>query len=147
MNEQDKGGTPHGFAGVEAGEFLELFVQGESDYGLYQVVSIHDETLGASAWWVIEVDFVTRSWLTDTSTADNGDDIRVKIFQPPTSGDDGDNSGAVSKTFNLQIRSKDYTEETSRDMQCNNGEVRWSGINSLVNVEVAGNNSVGVPTR
>ena len=88
LNEEDNAGTPHGFAGVEAGEMIELFVQGEPEFGLYEVVDVHDETNGAAQWWVIEVNFVRT--LEDTSTADNGDLIRVKIFQAPTGGNAGD---------------------------------------------------------
>ena len=84
LNEKDNSGTPHGFAGVEAGELIELFVQGADEYGLYEVVDVHDETNGATQWWVIEVNFVRT--LEDTSTADNGDIIRVKIFNAPSGG-------------------------------------------------------------
>jgi hypothetical protein len=84
LNEKDNAGTPHGFAGVKAGELIELFVQGANEYGLYEVVEAHDETNGATQWWVIEVNFVRT--LEDTSTADNGDIIRVKIFNAPSGG-------------------------------------------------------------
>ena len=84
LNELDNDGTPHGFEGVEAGELIELFVQGSPEYGLYEVVATHDETNGAAQWWVIEVSFVRT--LVDTSTADNGDLIRVKIFNAPSGG-------------------------------------------------------------
>ena len=82
LNELDNDGTPHGFAGVNAGDFLELFVQGEADYGLFTVVAVHDETEGTNKYWVIDVDFV-RAFEPD-STADNADDLRLKIFQAPT---------------------------------------------------------------
>ena len=85
LNEEDNAGTPHGFDNVEAGNLLELFVEGEPDYGLFDVVDVHDETNGAASWWVIEVNFVRA--LSDTSLASNGDNIRVKIFQAPTGGD------------------------------------------------------------
>ena len=84
LNELDNDGTPHGFEGVEAGELIELFVQGKAEYGLYEVVEAHDETNGAAQWWVIEVVFVRT--LEDTSTADNGDIIRIKIFNAPSGG-------------------------------------------------------------
>ena len=84
LNELDNDGTPHGFEGVEAGELIELFVQGKAEYGLYEVVEAHDETNGAAQWWVIEVVFVRT--LEDTSTADNGDIIRIKIFNAPEGG-------------------------------------------------------------
>lgn len=107
LNEEDNAGTPHGFANVGAGEFIELFVQGQPEYGLYEVVDVHDETSGASSWWVIEVNFVRT--LEDTSTADNGDLIRVKIFQAPTGGDVssflnkyGDNIGDATASINYE---------------------------------------------
>jgi hypothetical protein len=84
LNERDNAGTSHGFAGVEAGELIELFVQGADEYGLYEVVDIHDETNGAAQWWVIEVTFVRT--LEDTSTTGTGDIIRVKIFNAPEGG-------------------------------------------------------------
>ena len=87
LNEIDNSGSPHGFDNVEAGEFIELFVQGQPEYGLYEVVDVHDETGGASQWWVIEVNFVRT--LENTSTADNGDLIRVKIFKAPIGADPG----------------------------------------------------------
>ena len=84
LNERDNAGTPHGFAGVEAGELIELFVQGADEYGLYEVVDVHDETNGAAQWWVIEVTFVRT--LEDASTTSTGDIIRVKIFNAPEGG-------------------------------------------------------------
>jgi len=82
LNELDNDGTPHGFAGVKAGDFLELFVQGEADYGLFTVVAVHDETEGTNKYWVIDIDFV-RAFEPD-STADNSNNLRLKIFQAPT---------------------------------------------------------------
>ena len=84
LNEEDSAGTPHGFDNVEAGNLLELFVEGESDYGLFEVVDVHDETNGVASWWVIEVNFVRA--LSDTSLASNGDNIRLKIFSAPSGG-------------------------------------------------------------
>ena len=82
LNELDSDGTPHGFANVNEGDLIELFVQGEADYGLFTVVAIHDESDGDIKYWVIDVDFV-RS-LDSESTADNADNLRVKIIQPPS---------------------------------------------------------------
>ena len=84
LNERDNAGTSHGFAGVEAGELIELFVQGADEFGLYEVVDVHDETNGAAQWWVIEVTFVRT--LEDASTTSTGDIIRVKIFNAPEGG-------------------------------------------------------------
>ena len=88
LNEEDNAGTPHGFSNVKVGNLLELFVEGDPDYGLFEVVDVHDETNGASSWWVIEVNFVRA--LSDTSLASNGDNIRLKIFEAPSGGDAGD---------------------------------------------------------
>ena len=85
LNELDNDGTPHGFANVIAGDLIELFVQGDADYGLFNVVEVHDETQGAAQYWMIDVEFV-RS-LSATSKADNADDVRVKISKPPSGGD------------------------------------------------------------
>lgn len=82
LNELDNDGTPHGFANVNVGDLIELFVQGEDDYGLFTVVEVHDESQGAAQYWVIDVEFV-RS-LSATSKADNADGVRVKIIQPPS---------------------------------------------------------------
>ena len=88
LNELDNDGTPHGFANVIAGDLIELFVQGDADYGLFNVVEVHDETQGAAQYWMIDVEFV-RS-LSATSKVDNADDVRVKISKPPSGGDAGD---------------------------------------------------------
>jgi hypothetical protein len=85
LNELDNTGTPHGFANVSAGDLIELFVEGQPDYGLFTVIAIHDETDGANKYWVIDVEFV-RSLSAD-STVDNQDKLRVKIIKPPTAGD------------------------------------------------------------
>ena len=118
LNEIDNSGTPHGFAGVEAGEMVELFVQGQPEYGLYEVIDVHDETNGAAQWWVIEVSFVRT--LETTSTVDNGDLVRVKIFQAPTGADPGtfllkygdkieDASGPVYYEWNNNVRMESST--------------------------------------
>ena len=88
LNEIDNDGTPHGFANVNVGDLIELFVQGESDYGLFTVVEVHDESQGAAQYWVIDVEFV-RS-LSDASKADNADNVRVKIIQPPSAEGESD---------------------------------------------------------
>jgi hypothetical protein len=88
LNELDNDGTPHGFANVNVGDLIELFVQGQSDYGLFTVVEVHDESQGAAQYWVIDVEFV-RS-LSASSKADNADDVRVKIIQPPSAEGESD---------------------------------------------------------
>ena len=85
INQEDTTGTLHGFLNVDAGKLIQLFVEGQDDFGLYEVVDVHDETQGASSWWVIDVNFVRD--FDGTSDAANGDNIRVKIFSAPTGAD------------------------------------------------------------
>ena len=84
FHETDKDGTPHGFNNVEPGNLLELFVQGAAEYGLYEVVEVHDQTHLANPYWAIDVNFVRT--LEPSSAAGNGDLIRLKTFQAPTGG-------------------------------------------------------------
>ena len=80
----DNAGTPHGFDNVEPGNLLELFVEGKSEYGLFEVVEVHDFTGGASDYWVIDVDFVRT--LENTTRFDNNETCRLKIFKAPEGG-------------------------------------------------------------
>jgi len=126
LNELDSNGTPHGFANVVEGDLIELFVEGDADYGLFTVVATHDETGGTNKFWVIDVEFV-RS-LTAESTADNADNLRVKIIKPPSSGDagafvmkSGDTmTGAlkvVEPSADEDAASKKYVDENVRPIQ------------------------------
>ena len=86
FNEIDSDGTPHAFADVDDGELLEIFVEGSPEYGLYEVVGqAHDETQGASSFWVIDVNFVRT--LSATTAVGPGELCRFKIFMAPTGGD------------------------------------------------------------
>ena len=80
----DNAGTPHGFDNVEPGNLLQLFVEGEEEYGLFEVVEVHDFTDGAGDYWVIDVDFVRT--LENTTRFDNSETCRLKIFQAPEGG-------------------------------------------------------------
>ncbi len=102
LNELDNDGTPHGFANVNVGDLIELFVQGDADYGLFTVVEVHDESEGAAQFWVIDVEFV-RS-LSATSKLDNADDVRVKISKPPSGGDAGDFVLKTGDTMTGQLK-------------------------------------------
>ena len=85
FSETDKASVPHGFENVETGHLLELFVQGESDYGLFEVVEVHDETNNIQhPYYAIDVNFVRA--LSNTSKADTGDMVRMKTFQAPSGG-------------------------------------------------------------
>ena len=80
----DNAGTNHSFSNVEAGNLLELFVDGDPDYGLFEVVEVHDQTGGAGDYWIIDVKFVRT--LENTTRFTNGDVCRLKIFQAPEGG-------------------------------------------------------------
>jgi hypothetical protein len=86
FNEIDSDGTPHAFADVDDGELLEIFVEGSPEYGLYEVVGqAHDETQGASSFWVIDVNFIRT--LEPTTAIGPGELCRFKVFMAPTGGD------------------------------------------------------------
>ena len=125
LNELDSDGTPHGFANVDEGDLIELFVQGEADYGLFTVVAIHDETDGNVKYWVIDVDFVRA--LNSESKADNADSLRVKVIQPPSAGSEsgGDGNDHLSIKYNMKIAFISYTEEV-HTMVANPNESKWS---------------------
>ena len=88
LNSIDNSATPHGFTNVEVGHLIEVFAQGESDFGLYTVTEIHDESAGPASYWAFDVEFV-RALDNPASAAAPGDLIRVKTFQAPTGGDPG----------------------------------------------------------
>ena len=86
LNQADNAGTIHGFGNVKQGNLIELFVEGEADYGLFEVIALpHDESGGAASWWVIEVQYLRA--LSETSSAEPLDNIRIKIFEAPSGGD------------------------------------------------------------
>ena len=86
FNEIDSDGTLHSFADVDDGELLEIFVDGSPEYGLYEVVGkAHDETQGASSFWVIDVNFVRT--LEPTTAVGPGELCRFKVFMAPTGVD------------------------------------------------------------
>ena len=89
----DNAGTPHGFDNVEPGNLLQLFVEGKEEYGLFEVVEVHDFTDGAADYWVIDVKFVRT--LENTTRFDNGEICRLNIFKAP---EGGDANGFVLKT-------------------------------------------------
>ena len=83
FNTLDNSATPHGFDNVEADQLLELFVADSPDYGLFEVVEVHDYT-ASSDYWVIDVNFVRT--LEDTTRFDNDDVCRLKIASAPSGG-------------------------------------------------------------
>jgi len=85
----------------------------------------HDESQGAAQYWVIDVEFV-RS-LSASSKADNADDVRVKIIQPPSAEGEsgGDGNDHLSIKYNMKIAFISYTEEV-HTMVANPNESKWS---------------------
>ena len=89
FNEIDASGTPHGFAGVEENDLLELFVDGAPEYGLWSVVGTpHYETAAGASFWVIDVNF--QRTLEDDTSFHAGDLCRLKIFKAPEGGSASD---------------------------------------------------------
>ena len=85
FHEEDIAGTPHGFNNVDPGHLIELFVEGEPDYGLFEVVEVHDQTVGSpNPYYAIDVNFVRA--LSNTAKADPNDLVRMKTFQAPSGG-------------------------------------------------------------
>ena len=86
FNEIDSDGTPHAFADVADGELLEIFIDGSPEFGLFEVVGqAHDETDGASSFWVVDVNFIRTNEA--TTAVGPGELCRFKIFMAPTGGD------------------------------------------------------------
>ena len=86
FNEIDSDGTPHAFGDVDDGELLEIFIDGSPEYGLFEVIGkAHDETQGASSFWVVDVNFVRTNEA--TTAVGPGELCRFKIFMAPTGGD------------------------------------------------------------
>ena len=139
LNEEDNAGTPHGFENVEAGNLLELFVEGDTDYGLFEVVDVHDETNGAASWWVIEVNFVRA--LSDTSLASNGDNIRLKIFSAP---EGGTADGFVLKTGDTMTGN--LTIDKSANGPSNGGSVGQEAGLTLIGDRTGATNSAATIT-
>jgi hypothetical protein len=89
FNEIDSDGTQHGFADIDDGELLEIFVDGSPEFGLYEVKgAAHDETQGATSFWVIDVQFIRTN--EDTTAVAPGELCRFKVFHAPSGGEAGD---------------------------------------------------------
>ena len=126
LNELDSDGTPHGFANVNEGDLIELFVHGEADYGLFTVVAIHDESDGDIKYWVIDVEFVRA--LNPESKADNADSLRVKVIQPPS---------AEGESSDRYLLNGDVTTLTATSTILAHSNGKW------MNIQAAANNSSG----
>ena len=95
LNERDLNNTMHSFGGTEPGDLLEVFEEGDSDYGLYSIISIEkisSPNPGGISYTYISIDV-------DLERTGNGDmadgRARFKVFKAPSGGDA---SGFVLKT-------------------------------------------------
>ena len=87
INEKDKAGTIHSFANVEVGQLLEIFEAADSDYGLYEILDVTEQTGGgtgpipAYTYWSLDVALVRTGQGHKASGL-----ARFKIFSPPEGG-------------------------------------------------------------
>ena len=137
FNEIDTDGTPHAFGDVDDGELLEIFIDGSPEYGLYEVVGkAHDETEGATSFWVIDVNFV-RS-LEATTAVGPGELCRFKIFMAPSGGDA---SGFVMKTGDEMTGKLTLSDSTALNLK---GKIQVNGTTTgsrFLGTDSSGNTS------
>ena len=89
FNETDSDGIAHAFGDVDDGELLQIFIDGSPEFGLYEVVgAAHDETDGATSFWVIDVNFIRTN--EDTTAVAPSELCRFKVFMAPSGGAAGD---------------------------------------------------------
>ena len=89
FNQQDSEGVVHGFADVDDGELLQIFIEDSAEFALFEVVGqAHDETQGASSFWVIDVNFVRTN--EDSTSVAPSELCRFKVFMAPSGGDASD---------------------------------------------------------
>jgi len=81
LSKVDDAGVTHTFADTEQGQLIQLFEEGNEDFGLYQIESITGTDPGTTA-----VTF-TVSFVSGSGEATIGDLARLKIFSPPEGGD------------------------------------------------------------
>ena len=78
INTIDTDGKLHNFNDVEVGSYLEIFSPDDGDYGLYKVTGKSDETGGANAFWMFDVEHSRSNRpMADASLEDK---CRVKFF-------------------------------------------------------------------
>jgi len=134
FNEIDSEGTAHAFSDVDDGELLEIFVDGSPEFGLYEVKGqAHDETDGATSFWVVDVNFVRTN--EDTTAVAPSELCRFKIFMAPTGGD---SSGFVMKTGDEMSGKLTLTNTYSLNLK---GKIQING--STTSSRFLGTNSSG----
>ena len=109
LNERDLNNTVHNFGGTEAGDLLEIFEEGDADYGLYSIISIEkisNPNPGGISYTYISIDV-------DLERTGNGDmaegRARFKVFKAP---EGGDASGFVMKTGDTMSGDLDIDRST-----------------------------------
>ena len=112
----DNTSTPHGFDNITIGSYIEIFVEGAEDFGLYLVTDITDLSANATPYWVFTVDFVKSNNLLSTASGNS----RFKFFE--ISGGDvttllskygetvGDAVGPVNYEWNKSVTFKSTTD-------------------------------------
>jgi len=93
INTVSTDGTLHNFNDVEVGSYLEIFSPNDGDYGLYKVTGKSDETGGANAFWMFDVEHSRSNRpMADASMEDT---CRFKFF---TIADTAEPTSFVMKT-------------------------------------------------
>ena len=95
LNEKDLSNVVHNFGGTDQGDLIEIFEEGDADYGLYSIISIEKITNpnpGGISYTYVSID-VDLERTGNGHTADSR--ARFKVFKAPTGGDA---SGFVLKT-------------------------------------------------
>ena len=95
LNEKDLSNVVHNFGGTDQGDLIEIFEEGDADYGLYSIISIEklsNPNPGGISYTYISID-VDLERTGNGHTADSR--ARFKVFKAPSGGDA---SGFVLKT-------------------------------------------------
>ena len=128
FNELDSDNTPHGFAGVEEGDLLELFVDGSPEYGLWTVVGTpHYETAGPASFWVIDVDF--QRTLEDDTSFGAGDLCRLKIFKAPEGGSASEFVRKSGDEMSGALKFETAQNDTEYDVQSGQARIVFENTN------------------
>ena len=78
INTVDSDGKLHNFNDIEVNSYLEIFSPDDGDYGLYKVTGKSDETSGANAFWMFDVEHSRSN--RPRADASLEDKCRVKFF-------------------------------------------------------------------
>ena len=119
LNERDLNNTVHNFGGTDPGDLIEIFEEGDDDYGLYSIISIQklsNPNPGGISYTYLSIDV----HLERTGNGDMADGrARFKVFKAPSGGDA---SGFVKRTGdemsgNLVIDKSDGSTDTEAGLK------------------------------